>query len=97
MEDSNVLCGRCSPGLSRIGQECEVCDKSLSRRNWVLLILFSVAWTAFLIVIAAYPGSTAKKKILFYFVQTLNIVLGPTSSWLVYTMLTLRSYYFVLL
>ena len=78
---TNVLCGACAPGYSRVGQNCEDCSHSKASGNWLLFILGSLAWVVFLVFIAAFQGPTAKKKIMFYFMQTLGVVLGPASSW----------------
>ena len=79
-QDENALCGTCGLGYSRVGPHCERCSNS---NNLALFVIFGLAWVGFLVFIAGFQGSTAKKKILFYFIQTLAIVLGPSSSWYV--------------
>ena len=77
----NTLCGTCMQGLSRVGQNCVDCHASDVTTNWFLFVLIGVSWVGFLIFIAAYAGASARKRILFYFVQTMHIVLGPSSTW----------------
>ena len=79
----NVLCGRCAPGSSRVGNKCKQCDDSAAGAVWFGFIVLSVLWVVLLLFMAGHPGTSSKKKIFFYFVQTLRIVLGPSSSWLV--------------
>ena len=78
----NILCGACERNFTRVGSKCEECHSSSTAAGvWILFFVISFAWVGLLVFLGAKPSSTAKKKILFYFVQTLRVVLGPTSSW----------------
>ena len=67
----------------RVGQDCTDTCTGAAFIGWVELGCILFALVAFLVITAAYPVSTAKNKILLYFVQTLHVVLGPTSTWYV--------------
>jgi hypothetical protein len=69
------------PGFSRVGANCEQCDGGTATGLWIAFFAVSILWVGLLVFIGGYPAATAKKKILFYFVQTIRIVLGPVSSW----------------
>ena len=76
----NILCGTCENHRSPVGVDCIDCSKR-SVSDWFLLVASTVVLTGMFVFIGAYPVISATKKSFFYFVQTLYITLGPTSSW----------------
>ena len=79
---SNILCGACEHSVARVGSKCEKCqDGSGTLGIWVLFFVLSFLRIGLLLFLGGLPTSTTKKKIFFYFVQTLRVVLGLTSSW----------------
>eukprot|EP00053_Salpingoeca_punica_P019754 m.202109 g.202109 ORF g.202109 m.202109 type:complete len:1051 (-) comp17716_c0_seq6:1639-4791(-) len=81
----NVLCGRCAPGYDRVGSDCVDCSSGSAAGKGVGIFSALLAMVVLIIVLGAIPDLTASKKIFFYFFQTLNIVIGPTSSWASWT------------
>eukprot|EP00051_Salpingoeca_urceolata_P021975 m.351836 g.351836 ORF g.351836 m.351836 type:complete len:1161 (-) comp19898_c13_seq1:28-3510(-) len=77
--ENNILCGKCKPGYSPIGSECRDCTAE-TEWLWIPTLLLSWVWVLYLLYLCQ-TTLTAKKKIFMYFVQTLRVVLGPTSLW----------------
>eukprot|EP00041_Stephanoeca_diplocostata_P037252 m.1399449 g.1399449 ORF g.1399449 m.1399449 type:complete len:1747 (-) comp25002_c0_seq6:325-5565(-) len=76
----NILCGTCESSRSAVGTECIDCSKR-ALFDWILLLVSSFALTGAVVFVGAYPTLSATKKSFFYFLQTLYLILGPTSSW----------------
>jgi hypothetical protein len=77
------MCGKCKEGYVRVGQECRDCDGHAWAQG-LYFVGISCAWVAFICWIAGnHAAITPPKKILIYYIQTLLVTLGPTSTWFV--------------
>ena len=77
----NPLCARCAPNYVPVGDSCELCTASEAAHNTVYVLLAALAYVLFLLFICYLTEESAKKKILMYFLQTLRLLLGPSSAW----------------